>query len=75
MNEYLYVTINDIKSIIEEVTEVVESGEIYEHGYPENRLIPTRHEEECREYTIEYTMELIKEKVIEYFECVEGWIQ
>lgn len=42
----------------------IESGSIYEHGYPEGRLVPSNHIEMCRGYFLEGVMSDIQEKVV-----------
>ena len=41
----------------------IESNDIYAHGYPESRLIPSNHHEECQKYYLEQIQEDITEKV------------
>lgn len=51
--------------------EDIESRSIYEHGYPESRLMPSNHKESCEESLLETVKESINEKIesilYEYF--------
>lgn len=46
----LYVTrLQLIESFLHEELEDLKSGVVFEHGYPEERLVPRNHKEECLE--------------------------
>lgn len=42
----------------------IQSGDIYSHGYPEGRLIPSNHIEMCQDYFLESVTSDIEEKII-----------
>ena len=49
--------------LLGEYIDDIESRDIYAHGYPEGRLIPSDHHEKCQEYFLEKIQEEIAEKV------------
>ena len=60
-----------LEEVLSEYIEQVESGSIYEDGYPESELIPTNHKEvseECfLDYVIQEVSEAVEEILNEYF--------
>ena len=52
-----------LHTLLLEDIDSIESGDIYSHGYPESRLIPSNHYEECQKYFLERIHEDIAEKV------------
>lgn len=49
--------------LLGEYIDDIESGNIYDHGYPESRLIPSNHHEKCQEYCLEHILGDISDKV------------
>ena len=41
----------------------IKDRSIYEHGYPEARLIPSNHTEECEKCTFEFITEIFNDKI------------
>lgn len=66
MDNILTVTLEDIKRILMSASEAIASGEIYEHGYPESRLIPPNFYEDCEDGCIGYVNDDISVIVDEY---------
>jgi len=62
--------ISKIKTLLERATENIENKEIYEHGYPEARLIPSDFYKKCEENHKEFFIEEIKEIVEEYLDLL-----
>ena len=60
-----------IKVLLRKYIKEIEDGSIYEHGYPEGRLIPSSHYEDCNEQysaTIKDEIcELVDSVLSEYF--------
>lgn len=60
-----------LHTLLNEYIHEIESGRIYEHGYPESRLIPSNHHESCQEEYKEYILSEISKKTTiildEYF--------
>lgn len=52
-----------LHSLLRSYIESIQSGEIYDHGYPERRLIPSDHVEQCQESFLETVIEDITDKV------------
>lgn len=46
----------------------IEDGSIYEHGYPESRLIPSTHEKDCQDALIDEVMITLESKIIAILE-------
>ena len=67
--------ISKIKTLLERATENIENKEIYEHGYPEARLIPSDFYEQCEKMHKEFFIEEISGIVGEYLDglCAENW--
>lgn len=63
-------TIAKITNIIKNATESVESHEIYQHGYPESRLIPSNWKEECEDNFKETVAECVSELVSDYLDSI-----
>lgn len=61
-------TIRKIENILKNATEAIENNEIYEHGYPEARLIPANHIENCQDEFKAFVVEDISEIIEEYLE-------
>ena len=49
--------------LLGEYIDDIESGSIYDHGYPESRLIPSNHQERCQEDFLEAVVDTVTEKV------------
>ena len=52
-----------IESLLEKYIKHIENGDIYEHGYPESRLIPQNHTEECEKSVYEEVVEEFNDKI------------
>ena len=63
-------TIRKIENILKNATEAIENNEIYEHGYPEARLIPMNHVEICQDAIKELVVNAISEIIEEYLESI-----
>lgn len=63
-------TIIKITNIIKSATEAVGSNEIYQHGYPEARLIPLNWKEECEDAFKETVVECVSEIVKDYLDSL-----
>ena len=55
-----------IEVLLKKYIKEIEDGSIYEHGYPESRLIPSSHYEDCNE---EYS-KIVKEEICELVDNV-----
>jgi hypothetical protein len=55
--------VSQIETIIKQSVSQIKSGEIFEHGFPESRLIPTDWNTMCMESHIKNTMQSIEEVV------------
>lgn len=56
-----------IESLLQDDIDAVDSGKIYEHGYPESRLVPVDHTESCEEVLKNNIMEEFETKVDNIF--------
>lgn len=60
-----------LHTLLNEYISEIESGSIYEHGYPESRLIPSTHHEDCQEAFLDNILvdmtEKIKDIIGQYF--------
>ena len=61
-------TIEKITNIIKNATEDVEKRNIYQHGYPEARLIPSNWKEECEDSFKENVTECMSEVISDYLD-------
>jgi len=61
-------TIEKITNIIKNATEAVEKRDIYQHGYPEARLIPANWKEECEDCFKENVIEEVTEIIADYLD-------
>ena len=61
-------TIAKITNIINNATEAVEKRDIYQHGYPEARLIPSNWREECEDSFKENVIEDVTEIIADYLD-------
>lgn len=52
-----------IDTLLSEEIQTLKSGEIYEHGYPEGRLIPQNHYEDCNDCFLDSVKESFNEKI------------
>ena len=52
-----------LHTLLREYIKDIESGRIYDHGYPESRLIPANHSESCEESIRDYASSNVSEKV------------
>jgi len=52
-----------LRALLEDYIELIESGEIYSHGYPESRLIPSNHTETCQNEFLDSVNQDIMNKV------------
>jgi len=59
---------DDIIYIIEEGFKSIESGEAFEHGIPESRLIPSNWNDECLQSVLETIIEKITPLIKEYLQ-------
>ena len=57
-----------LQTLLGEYIDDIESGDIYSHGYPESRLIPSDHNERCQESCLEQILVDITEKVSDIIE-------
>lgn len=55
-----------IEDLLKQANDVILGGVIYEHGYPESRLIPAKHKQDCEQICTEHYVEQITEVVTEY---------
>lgn len=63
---------NQIIKILQDAIEDIESGNIYEHGYPESRLIPSNYYELCEETFIDNVICDISEETSKVLrECIK----
>jgi len=65
-------TIQQITGILEGATQAIENREIYEHGYPEGRLIPAGFWEDCQDGHKELVVEAVSEIVRDYLDDLYG---
>jgi len=54
-----------IESLLSDSIKTIEGGDIYEHGYPEARLMPSDHYEKCNESFKESVCDDFNEKINE----------
>lgn len=66
MDNILLATLEEIKRLLVSTSEAIANGEIYEHGYPESRLIPPNFYEDCEDGCIGYVNDNISVIVDEY---------
>lgn len=52
-----------LDALLSEEIQTLKSGEIYEHGYPESRLIPKNHYEDCNDYFLDNVRDSFNEKI------------
>lgn len=52
-----------LETLLSEQIQDVKSRDIYNHGYPESRLIPSNHKESCEEGLLETVKEDLCEKI------------
>ena len=52
-----------LDALLSDYIKNIESNDIYEHGYPESRLVPSNHYESCQESYLEYVLNEVSEKV------------
>jgi len=52
-----------LEEYLSDYIQKIGSGEIYEHGYPEARLIPANHCKECEESFIDMVIDEVLEDV------------
>lgn len=63
-NSLIFVSENRLlRTLLKEYIDEIESGSIYGHGYPESRLIPSTHYEDCQEGTLDNILEEVTEKI------------
>jgi hypothetical protein len=62
----LEILMGKLAETLKGATDAIVRGDIYDHGYPEARLIPFNHEKLCQEAIIEEVIEDISEKITEY---------
>jgi len=67
MSKETKIGINDITKIITNGIKDITNRDIYGHGYPEARLIPKTHEEDCEDSHLDNVMEDIREIVYDLF--------
>jgi hypothetical protein len=63
--------IKAIEKIIDEAKESIASGEAFDHGYPEARLLPSDFTQQCVEATIDDTLDKIREYLVEYLYVID----
>ena len=63
-------TIEKITTIIKNATEAVEKRDIYQHGYPEARLIPSNWKEECEDSFKEIVTDCVSEIIADYLDSL-----
>ena len=63
-------TIKKVENILKNATEAIENNEIYEHGYPEARLIPANHVEICQDEFKGFVVDDISEIIEVYLESI-----
>lgn len=51
------------ESLLQKEIDSVENGDIYSHGYPESRLIPENHAEQCQEAFINEITDSISDDI------------
>lgn len=54
---------NLLEEYLSDYVQKMRNGEIYEHGYPESRLIPSSHWTDCEEDFIDSVIEEVSEKI------------
>ena len=59
-----------LTNIIKAATRAVESNEIYQHGYPEARLIPANWKEDCEDSFKENVTECMSEVIADYLDSL-----
>lgn len=52
-----------LNTLLNDYIDEIESESIYEHGYPESRLIPTNFREDCQESHLAHITDIITDKV------------
>lgn len=57
-----------LNTLLSDYIDDVESRNIYDHGYPESRLIPSNHHEDCQKYFLEGVIGDITEKITDIIE-------
>lgn len=57
-----------LNTLLNDYIDDIESGDIYAHGYPESRLIPSNHHEDCQKYFIDEVEAYITTKVRDIIE-------
>ena len=62
--------IEKIINIIKNATEAVEKREIYQHGYPEERLVPANWKEDCEDSFKESVAECVSEIIADYLDSL-----
>ena len=75
-NSLLNVTVREIEDLLIDAEESIKGGHIYDHGYPEARLIPANFESECEGLHTEFVCEKVCEIVKEYLNEIypKGWV-
>lgn len=63
-------TIRKIENMLKNATEAVEKRDIYQHGYPEARLIPANWKEECEDGFKESVAECVSEIISDYLDSL-----
>lgn len=63
-------TLNEIRKEIEGVTLDIKRNEIYEHGCPESRLVPSNFKEQCEASTTEYVIDKVGDIITSYLEYI-----
>lgn len=66
MDTSLDFAMSKIKTLLERATYNIENKEIYEHGYPEGRLIPSDFFETCEREHLNHFKDEISEIVEDY---------
>ena len=59
---------NDVIAIIESGYKAIESGEAFEHGFPESRLIPSNWNDMCLKAVLDEVIEKITPLIKEYLQ-------
>lgn len=75
-DDLLSVVVREIEKVLLDETRSVKDRSIYEHGYPEARLIPTNFESQCEELHTEFVCEKVCEIIKEYLSEIytKGWV-
>ena len=68
--EFIDNTLSEIRKEIEDATLAIKCNEIYEHGYPETRLIPFDFKEQCEASTTEYVIDRVGQIIASYLEGI-----